>query len=106
MSIKDRFFKALGLTPRRLEPVVKNDPGRDPGELAAVAARTEEALRQPAPQGQPSRPLSGITTDDVDSRTGRLYPDYLEAREKRKAERRARAESAPAAIIEHDIKPI
>lgn len=107
MSItKAKFFEALGLWPKRPEPIVKNDPGRDPGELAEAAARTMEALRQPAPQAQPGRPLVGLTTDDVDSRTGRLYPDYLEAREKRETERRARAESAPAAIIDHDIKPI
>jgi hypothetical protein len=103
MSIKSRFYKALGLKPRRLEPIVKNDPGRDPDELVEIAAVTREALYKPAQPAEPGRPLIGISTDDIDPRTGRLYPDYME----RRAEREAKREARPAELctIDWDISP-
>lgn len=106
MNIRDRFFRALGLEPRRPEPVVKNEPGTDPDDVAAAAGRTGKALREPDPPLEPSRELrGGMTTDDIDRDTGRPYPDYLTRRVEREAARHAAAEGAPASIVSWDISP-
>lgn len=100
MSITlDKFFRALGLKPKRLEPIV--EVGQDPEALA----KTQEALPASGMVLEPGRELHGITTDDVDPRTGRIFPDFLARRNEREAKRKAQAESAPASIVNWNISP-
>jgi hypothetical protein len=103
MSIKDRFLKALGIAPKLLKPIVKDEATTDPGDRVEIAARTREVLYKPAETAPPGRPFVGITTDDIDPRTGRLYPDYME----RRAEREAKRQPQPAELctIDWDISP-
>lgn len=98
MSITlEKFFKALGLKPRRLEPIV--EVGQDP----EARAKTQAALPAAAVTFEPGRPLVGITTDDLDMRTGHVYANYLE----RRAEREAARQPQPAElnVINWDIRP-
>ncbi len=79
-------------------------PGRILGELTSLAARTQEALRQPVPPAQPGLPLVGFTTDDLNN--GVLRKDYLERRARRESDRRARAQAgAELNVLDFDIKP-
>ena len=49
--------------------------------LSRISTRDEVRLEPPGLD------VTGITTDDIDSATGRVFPDYLERRRRREEER-------------------
>lgn len=100
MNIKDRFLEALGIKPRIPKAIVKNDAGQDPGELAEAAAKTREALDQPAQPASMPKPVNGITTDDLED--FRLRPDYIERRAAREAENQTKPQEF---YVLRDISP-
>lgn len=99
MNLKDLFFAALGRKPTRLKPIIEVD--HDP----EARAKTEEALPRAPLAIEPGQALVGLTTDDIDARTGRPYVDYRRRRARREDARKAGAEAAELCPLDWDISP-
>jgi hypothetical protein len=62
---------------------------------------SRESFRVPV-ESEPTIPLAGITTADIDPETGKCFPDYLERRRARAA-----TENEPRGfgVVDHDVHP-
>lgn len=74
---------------------------------AAMLAETSKAMTREHVELQPRGPAAtGLTTDDVNADTGRLYDDYLARRALREAGRRAARDNTAGGVVDHDVKPL
>jgi hypothetical protein len=92
MNMRSIFKQLIGAGSGRQDPSSAIVPGdRIPGDLAGLARMSQSAIRDGI-LFEPTIPLNGFCTDDIDKETGRLYPDFLE---RRKARREAEANPEP-----------
>jgi hypothetical protein len=85
VSIKEKFFHALGLKPKVHIPAASVTRPANLDDLQALAPASHESTKPAPPTVEPGTPLRGISTDDLDPTTWRLRDDY-EARRLRRAE--------------------
>jgi len=79
---------------------MSNDSDLD--DLQDLAMRTYLALREPIKFEPPGPKLKILLTDDINPKTGKAYPDYLERRERRRKAKQGK--EIYAACIE-DVRP-
>lgn len=74
----------------------------DIDDLKDLAARTYSAFRESIKFEPPGPKSKILMTDDIDPKTGKPYPDYMERRRKR---REARQNKGAVAGCPGDVKP-
>jgi len=88
MRFIDLLGRLLGRASKQVPP-----PKSDLEQLSRVLTRTPVEASSPGPR------LTGLTSDDIDKDTGRIYPDYMARRQTR-----ATAEAGRTYPID-DVRP-
>jgi len=70
-------------------------------ELVGLAAKSRAATREPVTMIPATEKRRYLTTDDLDKKEGRLYPDY-EVRRKKKPEVEERSVASPGRSVYPD----
>ncbi len=85
-KVTGRPVQTVGMT-------VAHDGKTAPGELSALARLTKRLFGPRFKFAPPGKPLSFLTTSDLDPKTKKPYPDYMERRKR---------EGSPKVIIIDD----
>jgi hypothetical protein len=102
MSIFKRFLELV--TGRRIRRPVISVSSKEPlssDEIGFFARWLKRSMYADVETYGGGKKLTGIMTRDIDPLTGKLYPDYLERRKRRKET----AGPVYAGTVDHDISP-
>jgi hypothetical protein len=83
MNIFTRMLaRVTGRPVREVGMTVSHDGRTSPGELSMLANLTKRLFGSKFKFGSPGKPNIFLTTADIDPKTKKLYPDYMERRKR------------------------
>jgi hypothetical protein len=102
MKFIEILERIIGKRSERPSMTVIHDGKISGDELLGLAELTRLTFREEPETYTGGQKLNIITTQDVNPKTGKLYPDYLE---RRAARRLAEEKECAAGTIGHDVRP-
>jgi len=106
MSVFIRVLEALtGRKSTRPGISASIGAGSSLGKARNLAQLTRMLTRDPVELEPPGPELRILLTDDIDPRTGKAYPDYMERRKRRREEEEAGKRDRCFGTVDHDVYP-